>query len=324
MPWKTEVPVWIGSFQDIWRGLDSKRDGDAIQDGRGRVRVPITQMAESALMTEYLRGFQVPEDHFKYEGQGVHAIALVKPKFKYVNLDVLNLFEQAQREWYARLAGGANNEGHMWFLEVVDILRFDNIMAPPAARGAGTLISDLPDWFATDLLLEIQRKHGSPRWLRETRVLIKTAKQFAALLAHGGTRSLCLCDLGHSRTDIPQRLWSIGWWHRSLLGKIPDIEYLRDNFSEPYLIQTADQDMLHEYKDMKEAGMKRLLGSCRKIASQFALLMRTQQQGASAVQAMGMREFHSMVSCLQCHVDSLDAHRFCGRTVTKYPPLLLL
>ena len=185
-------------------------------------------------MTEYLRGFQVPEDHFKYEGQGVHAIALVKPKLKYVNLDVLNLFEEAQREWYARLAGGANNEGHMWFLEVVDILRFDNIMAPPAARGAGTLISDLPDWFATDLLLEIQRKHGSPRWLRETRVLIKTAKQFAALLAHGGMRSLCLCDLGHSRTDIPQRLWSIGWWHRSLLGKIPDIEYLRDNFSEPY------------------------------------------------------------------------------------------
>ena len=331
IPDEDAIPVWIASVPDLFRirtqGVSRKPQAEGLLEDKMGSHVYMSQSA----MTQDLKGFltakHVPEEHIHYEGAAVHCVALVKPQLKPCSLDLLPVVQDMQRDWFSRLTGGACNEGHMYFLEVVDVLRMDVPKTLPRMQGTRTFIHDLPDWFQLEMLADITGKVAFQRsWLHETKVCIRTAKGFAALLAHGGLRSLGLCDLGAFRgKDIPEKLWSIGWDTRKILNRIPEIAVLRDNFPDNMFIG-VDQNVVFQHKAMPLQSKRKLLRASQSIAGELAKLMGKHQQAASRQQMDMLMEFHDMVSSLQVHCDEMEHHiaSSAASVCSKYPALMLL
>ena len=70
----------------------------------------LTKTVRSLLESQF-----APEDTYDYKDTALHSIAMLSPRFIYNALDNLDVMQEHQRAWFARLAPGVNNVGHMYF-----------------------------------------------------------------------------------------------------------------------------------------------------------------------------------------------------------------
>ena len=325
------VPVWIASVPDVIRNrTTTKNQADDLLEADEEIRKRTQQHANDLAMDSQLRNLLaeklVPEEHFEYDDSAVHCIALVRPELKPCSFDMLDHGQNLQRDWFSRLTAGACNIGHTYFLQVIDCLPLDAPKVLPRLYGSSSFIHDLPDFFHCDMLEDVILKHGSPEWLIETKVCIRTAKGFAAALAHGGLRSLGLCELGRSRgLDIPRPLWSIGWENRRMASKLPAIAALRDGFFEN-MFDGVDPDFIFQHKVMSAPSQRKLVSTGQAVVNELMKLAKKHQQAMSWQQLDCLNEFHDMITSLQVCCDEAD-HRedmSTNRICRQYPALYLL
>ena len=86
------------------------------------------QLAMTREMRSLLNAEHVP---IEYVGSALHGIALLNPRFEWNALDQIDSVQEQQRAFFARLAAGANNVGHVFFLYVVDYLPLEDIKTLP-------------------------------------------------------------------------------------------------------------------------------------------------------------------------------------------------
>ena len=157
----------------------------------------------------------IEDAEFRYSESSVHALVLFEPKFTYTALKELSVMEEAQRIFYAKLAQGACNIGHLHYLNVLDVIKLPfGPRVLPDLKGSNTAMVMLPEWFSSTMCRDLEIAGTSLPWVQErcACVVLRLPKVHACLVAHGLMESIAVCDLScNKRTDLKFSGWGIGW-----------------------------------------------------------------------------------------------------------------
>ena len=198
---------------------------------------------------------------------------------------------------------------------MVDYLPLKDLKFLPQMQGTNTFFTALPDWFALDALADIQLEHGCPEWLQETRLMLRIAKPFAAMLGcaplrHAGirslVRSLAVCDVGRLRHDVNNPSYDIGWDSRPLCNDVPQLQVLKFNFAlGPFEGPELEEFKMH--KDLGVHSLRRLLGACRNMADQASVMLSKYGSGNEVGETIAsLSSLHDIMACVQAKVDDLS------------------
>ena len=141
-------------------------------------------------------------------------VVRIKAAFTHDPLQTLDTVQSIHRAFWAYLACGLSNVGHLHYLEVLDTTPIPPLLWPAGPRKR-SLFGSLPRWLV-DALADILVKApgGPPPWFQHQGPLdcyLALPAEFCALVIHRRTRCLSVCELGRTRLDIPELYCSIGW-----------------------------------------------------------------------------------------------------------------
>ena len=190
----------------------------------------------------------------------------------------------------------------------MDYLPLTDLKWVPELRGANGFFTSLPDWFALDALADIEARHDSPEWLVDTRMILRIAKPFCALLSSDSRtlRSLAVCDVGKLRKDIINPTYDIGWDNRHLSGELPQLGLMRKAFRASSPFEGPEHHEFEAHKHLGVHSLRRLLQSARNMSDSVGVLFQKVPLSDCVEGMNSLSSLHDVMACVQAKTDELS------------------